>query len=282
MAIKLVIDSSCDINLEEANKLGITLIPMEIQFGDEMYYDGVTITPKQFYEKLIENSDLPKTSQINPFRFEEVFEKLTNEGNEVIAITISSKLSGTYDNACQAARNFNNKVRVIDSLNASIGGRLIILYTLDLIKQGKSIDEIVNLVNENKSRVVVLAMLDTLKFLRKGGRISSIKAIGGELLSIKPVVTVKDGEVKLAGKARGSKNGNNLLNKLILETGGVDFSLPYGTVYSGFDDSMIKKYIEDNRHLWEKSTNYIPNYILGCTIGTHIGPGAIGVAFFKK
>lgn len=279
MAIKLVIDSSCDINLEEANKLGITLIPMEIQFGDEMYYDGVTITPKQFYEKLIENSDLPKTSQINPFRFEEVFEKLTNE---VIAITISSKLSGTYDNACQAASNFNNKVRVIDSLNASIGGRLIILYTLDLIKQGKSIDEIVNLVNENKSRVVVLAMLDTLKFLRKGGRISSFKAIGGELLSIKPVVTVKDGEVKLAGKARGSKNGNNLLNKLILETGGVDFSLPYGTVYSGFDDSMIKKYIEDNRHLWEKSTNYIPNYILGCTIGTHIGPGAIGVAFFKK
>lgn len=282
MAIKLVIDSSCDINLEEANKLGITLIPMEIQFGDEMYYDGVTITPKQFYEKLIENSDLPKTSQINPFRFEEVFEKLTNEGNEVIAITISSKLSGTYDNACQAASNFNNKVRVIDSLNASIGGRLIILYTLDLIKQGKSIDEIVNLVNENKSRVVVLAMLDTLKFLRKGGRISSFKAIGGELLSIKPVVTVKDGEVKLAGKARGSKNGNNLLNKLILETGGVDFSMPYGTVYSGFDDSMIKKYIEDNRHLWEKSTNYIPNYILGCTIGTHIGPGAIGVAFFKK
>ncbi|MDY4788874.1 MAG: DegV family protein [Bacilli bacterium] len=282
MAIKLVIDSSCDINLEEANKLGITLIPMEIRFNDEVFYDGVDLLPKAFYEKLIENSDLPKTSQINPFRFEEVFEKLTNEGNEVIAITISSKLSGTYNSAVQAASNFNNNVRVIDSLNASIGERLIILYTLDLIKQGKSIDEIVNLVNENKSRVVVLAMLDTLKYLRKGGRISSLKAIGGELLSIKPVVTVKDGEVKLAGKARGSKNGNNLLNKLILETGGVDFTMPYGTVYSGFDDSMIKKYIEDNRHLWEKSTNYIPNYILGCTIGTHIGPGAIGVAFFKK
>lgn len=282
MAIKLVIDSSCDINLEEANKLGITLIPMEIRFNDEVFYDGVDLLPKAFYEKLIENSDLPKTSQINPFRFEEVFEKLTNEGNEVIAITISSKLSGTYNSAVQAASNFNNKVRVIDSLNASIGERLIILYTLDLIKQGKSIDEIVNLVNENKSRVVVLAMLDTLKYLRKGGRISSLKAIGGELLSIKPVVEVKDGEVKLAGKARGSKNGNNLLNKLILETGGVDFSLPYGTVYSGFDDNMIKKYIEDNRHLWEKSTNTIPNYILGCTIGTHIGPGAIGVAFFKK
>ena len=125
-------------------------------------------------------------------------------------------------------------------------------------------------------------MLDTLKYLKKGGRISPLVAFSGELLSIKPVIGVINGEVKLVGKARGSKNRNNLLNKLIENKGGVDFSMPYAVGYSGFSREILDKYIKDSYHLWQNEADKIPAYQIGCTIGTHIGPNGIGLAFFEK
>lgn len=284
MAIKLIIDSSSDINLQEANKLGITMIPIEIQFGDEIYHDGVDLLPKVFYEKLIESNNLPKTSQINPFRFENEFMKVIENGDKAIVITLSSKLSGTYRSALQAASNecFVNNIFVVDSLNASLGIRLLIEYALELINKGLDINQIVDLLNEKKTKIRLLAMLDTLKYLKKGGRISPLVALSGEILSIKPVIAIIDGEVKLVGKARGSKNGKNLLNKLVEESTGIDFSMPYGGLYSGFDDYTIKKYIEDSKKIYQDNTDNIPIYSIGCTIGAHIGPGGIGVAFFTK
>ena len=127
-----------------------------------------------------------------------------------------------------------------------------------------------------------MAMLDTLEYLKKGGRISAAVAFAGKLLSLKPVVAIVDGEVKLVGKAMGSKNGSNLLNKLVQEKGGINFSMPYGTVWSGLDNSSLKKYIQDSAHLWEGEVSCVPEYILGATIGTHVGPGVVGVAFFQK
>ena len=283
MAIKLIIDSASDISQEEAKKLGIIMMPMPITFGDEEFEDGVTLLPNQFYEKLIETNDIPKTSQITPFRFEEEFSKHVNNGDEVIAITISSKLSNTYNGAKQAAKKFEGKVFAVDSLNACIGERLLCLYALQLIKENNlTVQEIVNELDDKKHKIHVLAMINTLKYLKKGGRISAVTAFAGEMLSIKPVVGVIKGEVKVIGKAMGSKKANNLLNQLIEKTNGINFNMPFGTIWSGLDDTTLQKYIEDSKNLWDGKTNEIPRYILGATIGTHIGPGAAGVAFFEN
>lgn len=281
MAIRLIVDSAADISKKEADELGIIMMPMIITFGDENYLDGVDLLPTQFYEKLIESDELPKTSQVTPYRFEEEFEKHVANGDEVIVITISSKLSGTYEAARQAAEKFGDKVHVIDSLNAAIGERLLSEYALRLIKQGLPTREIVAELEKAKKKINLIAVLGTLEYLKKGGRISSAVAFAGELLSLKPVISVVDGEVKLIGKALGSKKGNNLLNKLVQEKG-IDFDMPYGTIWSGLDRTMLDKYIKDSVQLWESNTDQIPSYILGGTIGTHVGPGAIGVAFFEK
>lgn len=282
MSIKLIIDSAADISKEEADKLGITLIPMRVRFNQEEYLDGVNLTPEMFYNKLVESSELPKTSQITPFEFEQEFDKVVKNGDSAIVITISSKLSGTYSSAKSAAKKYPDKIFVVDSLNACIGERLLCQYALRLIENGMDIKDIVEELNNKKHKINVMAMLNTLKYLKKGGRISSVVAFTGELFSIKPVVGVIDGEVKLIGKAIGSKKGNNLLSSLVEKKGGIDFSMPYGVIWSGTDDSLLKKYVEDSSHLWKNSTDNIPAYIIGCTIGTHVGPGAIGVAFFEN
>lgn len=280
--VKILVDSSSDFDKKEAEKYGVEMLPMEVTFGDTTYLDGVNLSHKEFFEKLIESVEIPKTSQINEFRFSEAFEKLTQNGDEVVAIVLSSKLSNTYNSAVKASKKFGGKVFVVDSLNACIGERVLILYALKLIKQNKSASEIADELNKKKKDIKVLAVLATLKYLRKGGRISSLAAFTGELLSIKPVVAVVDGEVKLVGKALGSKKGNNLLNQEIEKCGGVDFEMPYCVAYSGLSDTFLQKYLKDHAHIWQHETNEIPTYMIGSTIGTHVGPDAIAVAFFKK
>ncbi|MDE6059598.1 MAG: DegV family protein [Clostridia bacterium] len=281
--IKLLVDSSSDIESAEAEELGVTLLPMQIRFGTEEYLDGVTLSHEAFFEKLIESTQLPQTCQINEFRFEEVFQKLTENGDEVIAVTLSSKLSGTYACAVKAAKKFSGKVFVVDSLNACVGERVLIFYALRLVKEGKlSAQEIVKELELKRSKIQLLALLDTLKYLRKGGRISSVTAFAGEMLSIKPVVSVVKGEVKVVGKAIGSKKGNNLLNQLVNKCGGIDFDMPYVLGYSGLSDAFLQKYLKDSEELYKGQTDHIPAYLIGSTIGTHVGPGAIAVAFFAK
>ena len=211
-----------------------------------------------------------------------MFAKLTEDGSEVVAITISSKLSGTYDAAKKASAKFREKVFVVDSMNASAGERLLLEYALRLGKQGISAKEIKEELDIKKNKIKIMAMVSTLEYLRKGGRISSTVAIAGTLLSIKPVVAIQDGKVKLVGKAMGSKKANNLLNSLVLKCGGIDFSMPYCAIYSGRDDSVLKKYIKDSSQLWAHATDDVPVRIIGSTIGAHAGPGAVGVAFFEK
>ncbi len=280
--IKIMIDSAADIGSKEANDLGIIMVPMCITFGEEEYLDGINLTPNEFYEKLIESSVLPKTSLINTYRWEEEFEKNLQGDDELIVITISSKLSGTYKSAVEASKKFNGKVHVIDSLSAAIGERLLCLFVLGLIKKGESAKEIVDLLEEKKSKLKIIAMVGTLEYLKKGGRISSTVAFAGELFSIKPVIGIVDGEVKMLGKAMGSKKANNLLNKLVQESTGIDFTLPLGVLWSGMGTEILDKYIIDSASLWEGHVENIPKYQLGATIGTHVGPGAIGFAFFEK
>ena len=280
--IKLMIDSAADISKQEAEQKGIIMLPMLISFGEQEYYDGVNLTPQDFWEKMVESDVLPKTSLINSFRFEEAFANHTKNGEELIVITISSKLSGTYASAKQASEKFGGKVHVIDSLNACVGERLLCDYALRLIKQGLSAQDIVNELEEKKKKIKVMALLGTLEYLKKGGRISKAVAFAGQMISIKPVVGVVDGEVKLIGKALGSRKGNNLLNKLVQEAGGIDFSMPFATIWSGLDTATLDKYIKDSANIWAGHTDYVPKYILGATIGSHVGPGVVGVAFFEN
>ena len=282
MAVRLVIDSASDIEYSRAMEKGWGFLPITVSFGDEQLKDGIDINASSFYDRLIESDVMPVTSQITPYVYQQTFDKIIESGDTPIVITLSSKLSGTYQSACVAAENASAKVYVIDSLNAALGEALIVEYADRLVRQGLSPEEIVEKVEEKKGKIHLLALLDTLEYLKKGGRISSAVAFAGALLSIKPVIAVEDGEVKLVGKARGSKNGNNLLAEMIRSCGQIDYDMPYTLAYSGNSDALLKKYVEDSKHLWAEDADKMPVMRIGATIGTHVGPGAIGVAFFVK
>ncbi len=277
--IKIVTDSASDI--VENKRLDLTVLPVTITFGEQEFQDGITLTHKMFYEKLIECDELPVTSQVPPFAFEEAFREAVEQGEQVIVITLSSKLSGTWQSACMAAEGFEDKVRVIDSENASLGQRALVEYALRLKDAGLPFGEIVERLEADKSKIRLVALLDTLEYLKKGGRISKAAAMAGSLLSIKPVIAIQGGEVAILGKARGSKQGNNLLAEQINKTGGIDFKKPFFVGYTGMDDSMLQKYIVDHEAFWKSSVDRLEISSVGGTIGTHVGPGAIGVAFFS-
>lgn len=279
MKIRIITDSASD--LLAPHRPEITVLPMTITFGEEQFRDGVDLTHRQFYEKLIEGEDLPTTSQIAPAQFEEAFRAAVEAGESVVAVVLSSKLSGTYQSACIAAEEFPDKIFVVDSANATIGERILVERGLELMDQGLDAAAIAAKLDEEKADIQLVALLDTLEYLKRGGRVSASAALVGGLLAIKPVVAVQDGEVVMLGKARGSKNGNNLLVQEIQKTG-VDFSRPYKLGYTGLEDSLLQKYIADSAALWEGQTDALPTGTVGGTIGTHVGPGAIAVAFFQK
>lgn len=279
MKIRIITDSASD--LLSPHRPEITVLPMTITFGEETFRDGVDLTHRQFYEKLIEGEELPTTSQIAPAQFEEAFRAAVEAGEAVVAVVLSAKLSGTYQSACIAAAEFPGKVFVVDSANATIGERILVERGLELMDQGLEAAAIAAKLEEEKADVRLVALLDTLEYLKRGGRVSASVALVGGLLAIKPVVAVQEGEVVVLGKARGSKNGNNLLVQEIQKTG-VDFSRPYKLGYAGLNDSLLQKYIADSAALWEGHTDSLPTGTVGGTIGTHVGPGAIAVAFFRK
>ncbi|MCI5992522.1 MAG: DegV family protein [Clostridiales bacterium] len=282
MAIKLIIDSASDIPVSYAKEHGMTYLPLPVTIGEKQYLSGVDITPQAFYEILIESDCLPVTSQVSPFAFEQAFRTAIEQGDTPVAITLSSKLSGTYQSACIAAANFGGQAFVVDSMNVSLGQAILVYYAERLIAQGISAPALVSELDRAKQKIKVVALLDTLEYLKKGGRISAATAVVGGILSIKPVVSVVNGEVQLIGKARGSKQGNNLLNEMVANSHGVDFSMPLTLAFSGLSDALLQKYIADSHQLWEGRVSNLPVLTIGATIGTHAGPGAIGVAFFEQ
>ena len=224
MSLKIVLDSTSDLVPELLGKFEI--VPLTVNFGEEEFIDGVTITREEFYAKLIESDVIPTTSQASPEAFERVFKKLVENGDEVLCITVASKLSGTYQSACIAAEEFPGKVRVIDSKSVAIGSAILAEFALSLLEKGFSAEEIEKELIKKREDIIIVALIDTLEYLKKGGRLSKTAAFAGSLLNIKPVVSVEDGEINVLGKARGSKQGNNFLIKEIEKAGGVDFSMP--------------------------------------------------------
>ncbi len=280
MKVRIVIDSTADTTPEVRSRCSV--VPMSIFFGDTEYIDGVSITHQEFYEKLIESDVMPTTSQASPDAFAQVYQKAIDAGEQVVVLTVSSKLSGTFQSATIAAMDFPGDVFVVDSKTVAIGTGVLAEYALQLADDGLCAAEIAHCLTRERENVSLIAMLDTLEYLKKGGRISKSVAIAGELLSIKPVVTLCDGEISILGKARGSKQANNLLVKEIEKAGGVDFRRPLMLGYTGIDDSLLEKYVCDSSALWEGNVSELKCELIGSVIGTHAGPGAVAVAFFRK
>ena len=279
MSVKIIIDSTTD--LIASVKERTEVVPLTIRFGDEEFIDGVTIDHKMFYEKLIESDVIPTTSQATPTAFVPYFDKIKEDGDSAVVITLSSKLSGTYQSACLAAEDYDN-IYVVDSGNVAIGAGVLVEYALELLDSGMSAEEIAKNVEQKKDDVILVALLDTLEYLKKGGRISAAVAFAGGVLNIKPVVSVDKGEIVMLGKARGSKQANNVLAQEIEKAGGVDFDRPVLLGYTGLSTVLLDKYIEDSKSLWAHAKSELSSTVIGSTIGTHVGPGAVAVAFFKK
>ena len=279
MKTRIIVDSTAD--LMPNYKKRVNIVPLTVNFGDTEYIDGVTIDHKTFYEKLVESDVLPTTSQATPDAFMKEFDKVKEAGESAVVITLASKFSGTYQSAVIAAEDYDN-IYVVDSESAAMGSGILVELAFRLLDSGMSAEEIAKTLEEEKKKIIIVALVDTLEYLKKGGRVSKTVAFAGTLLNIKPVLSVTDGEINMLGKARGSKMGNNLLVEEIKKAGGVDFSKPVLLGYSGISDALLLKYIEDSEHIWEGNLDEVRYTTVGSVIGTHAGPGAVVVAFFKK
>ena len=279
MRVRIIIDSTTDLAPELRGQ--VEIVPLTVSFGTEEYIDGVTITHEEFYSKLIESDVLPTTSQATPAAFAEVFEEVAAAGDSAVVITVASQLSGTCQSARIAAEDYDN-IYVVDSGSVTLGAGILAEHALRCARSGMTAAEIAGLLEKKKEDICLIAMLDTLEYLKKGGRISAAVAFAGGLLNIKPVVNVKDGVINMLGKARGSKQGNNLLVQEIEKTGGIDFDMPILLGYSGLSDALLKKYITDSAPLWENGIDTLRYTSIGSVVGTHAGPGAIAAAFFHK
>ena len=279
MQTKIIVDSTVDLIPEL--KARTAVVPLTVSFGEEEYIDGVTISHQQFYEKLVETDVLPRTSQASPAAFAKAYKAAKAEGQQAVVLTVSEKLSGTYQSAMIAAQDFDDII-VVDTGSVAIGGGILAEYALQLADQGLDARTLALRLEEAKGRIRIVAMLDTLEYLKKGGRISSAAAFAGGLLNLKPVLAVEHGEIKVLGKARGSKQGNNLLVSEIDKAGGVDFDMPVLLGYTGLSDALLQKYIRDSEALWADSKTALNATVIGSVIGTHAGPGAVAVAFFAR
>ena len=278
MKTRIIVDSTADLVAEVKER--VHMVPLSVIFGEDVYVDGVTIDHKTFYEKLVESDVLPTTSQATPDAFMREMEKAQEAGESAVVITVASQFSGTYQSACIAAAEYEN-VYVVDSGSAAMGSGILVELALRLLDEGMSAQEIAARLEEEKKKVVVVALVDTLEYLKRGGRISKSVAFAGAMLNIKPVLAVINGEIQMLGKARGSKMGNNLLVQEIDKAGGIDFTKPVLLGYSGISDALLLKYIEDSRPIWEGNLEEVRYTTVGSVIGTHAGPGAVVVAFFK-
>ena len=277
MSVKIVVDSTAD--LTAAVKSRVETVALSVLFGEQEYKDGQTITAERFYEMLAVCEQLPTTSQPTPAAFEAVYQELVEAGHEVVVITVASRLSGTYQSATIAAEEFEGKVFVVDSRSAALGAGILTEYALSLVDRGLSGREILEELMEIRKRIRLYAVVDTLEYLKKGGRLSPTVAFVGGMLNLKPVISLAGGEIVALGKARGSKAAFAMLTQECEKYGGVDFSMPVLLGYTGSSDGKLRKYMEASTDLWSPDT---PTSIVGATIGVHAGPGAVALAFFSK
>lgn len=275
--IHILTDSASDI--EQKELAGVTVLPLTVTIDGTAYADGIDLTKDEFYRKLESSEANPVSSLIAPYQFRQAFEDITRAGDEVIVLTISSGLSGTYQSAMIAAEDYDN-VSIIDTMLVAGAQKILVQRAVELVSRGLSRQTIVEMLEAEKKQVVIYAVVDTLKYLQRGGRISKGSAIVGGFMGIKPILALEDGKLVAIAKARGSKQGHAFLNSRIAEHGGVDFTRPYCAIYAGTDRAPLMQYIADNESLL--GGREIPITQIGTAVGTHCGPGTIAVAFFAK
>lgn len=281
MAIRILTDSTADFTPEEARELGLVVIPLNVNFGpDEVYRDGIDLDLREFYDRLEHAEKLPTTSQPSPELFLTAFEEAKEAGDQVVAVLLSGALSGTLQSAQLAAdmSDYADEIFLVDSMSVTLGEQLLVRRALELRDQGYTAAEIAHTLDEEKSRIRLYAVVDTLKYLQKGGRLSTAVAFAGTLLGIKPVITVQNGKVGVAGKARGLPGAYVTIFKLIsAEQGGLDILRPYLLGYTGHRRTVepFSRYICETLHLPKP-----PIFPIGTVIGVHAGPGACGIAYF--
>jgi DegV family protein with EDD domain len=281
MAVKFIIDSASDVLPSECKKLGAIHVPMTVRFGDKEFADAVDLSHKKFYKMLTSGKEEhPTTSQVTPAAWAEAMEEALKDADTALVITMSSKLSGTYQSACIAAEDFDGKVFVVDSMTATIGERLLLQYGLRLAADGLDAAAIKDRLDAIKDRVRIYGRLDTLEYLRKGGRIGAASAVMGTMLNIKPIISVQDGLVSNVAKARGAKMADKQLRELVTKSGGIDFPKPICAAYSGLEDDNLKTFLAESTDLLCGSDAPIAS--VGCVIGTHVGPGAVALAYFQN
>ena len=281
--IRIITDSASDIPNNDSIPANLSIMPLTIFFGEEEYLDGKTITNEEYYNKLIGGDILPKTSQVTTYDFEQEIQKAIDNGEKVIVITLSSGLSGTYQSACIAASNFDKDVAVIDSFMATVSEQILVKYALQLIEQGMEYDKIVETLENDKKKIKLVGPLDTLEYLKKGGRISAAAAVFGSALSIKPIITVIEGKVEVIAKARGRRNAIETTLKIVRESEtGIDFDKPYAVGYSGNDKDMLNIFIESSKTNGNINIENWPVVSIGSTIGTYTGPDSIIFGYFEK
>ena len=279
MSIHIITDSSADLTPANAQRLGVEVVSMSIQFGDRSYLDGIDLDKAQFYQLLAEDKTSPSTAQPTPADFLKPMEAARATGAEAVVITLSSILSGTHQSALIAKDMCSyGPIYVVDSLSATAGIQIVVEYACKLREQGLSAQEIVEQVETLKGRIRIFAVIDTLEYLRRGGRLSSLQAGLGTVTKLKPVIAVRDGAVMVVGKAFGTAAATKQLLKFLSEHP-IDSNFPAFALYSD-DRGRVDEFLPKLQEV-----NALPEDLrfcsIGPTIGTHIGPGAVGMAYVE-
>ena len=276
--IRIITDSTSDISRERAEELGIDIVPLGVIFGEETFLDGVTISAKEFYDKLQTVTKLPKTSQVTPYQFETLFRKYIDQGDEIIGIFISHKMSGTYQSAVIASDICPERIHIIDSMNVTVCLGLLVEEAVKLKNKELTAQEIVEKIENIKDKLRLFAVVDTLKYLQMGGRISSTSALVGNLLDINPIIGIYDGFVESVAKTRGKKAAYRWIEKKVQEEV-INNEYPVRFANSNSPELMkdFINFISEKIQITESTIAEI-----GPVVGTHAGPGAVCIAYFTK
>ncbi len=279
--VRIFTDSTCDLPMQRREELGIVVVPLTIHFTDKTYTEGVDLTSVEFFNQLKETKEIPKTAQPSPALFADAFRKSLDAGEDIVGMFISPKLSGTMQSAMIAREEFEQKDRIhlIDSENVTVGLGLLVEIAVAMAQEGKTAEEITEKIEELKKKLRVYVAVDTLEYLKKGGRISSTAAVFGTMLNIHPLLKVEEGVVSAIGKARGKKALTEGLRDLAAQDD-IDYSYPMIFAHGDAEDTCAKC-MACCGEMTAKASQVMEGEI-GAVVGTHTGPGTMVLAYIRK
>jgi DegV family protein with EDD domain len=277
MAVKIVTDTLSDITGDLAVELGVTVVPLYVRFGESIYRDRVEISTDEFYRRLVNDAAFPSTTQPTPNDFLEVYKKLAKETNEILVIVVSSKLSGTYQSATQAKEMLKSECRieVVDSLSVAMGMGLIVIKAVNAVKAGANMDEVIDLTRRAVPLSHLVAYFDTLKYLARGGRIGKAQGLLGSMLSVKPLLTIKDGEMTPVTRVRSLNAGLDYLYNFVAGFSNIEgLAVEHSTSLNNAD-----RLVEKLRSIYPEEKIY--RAVISPVVGTHAGPDAMAVSVIE-